>query len=107
MLCLWVVALSVANLLCPDKRSLVCGAGEELAEERVTLSEMKKPAYAPDLLLENCGGVVQYKPYADWLFYLALNQKTRRIPGIYPRLYLLKKKLSHFFFRSYPIYVCN
>ena len=52
---------------------------------------MKKPAYAPNLLLENCGGVVHYKPYVDWLFYLALNEKTRRVSGIYPRLYLLKK----------------
>ena len=92
-----VVALSVANLLCLDKRSLVCGAGEELAEERLTLSAMKKPAYAPDLLLENCDGVVHYKPYADWLFYLALNEKTRRVSGIYPRLYLLKKKMEPFF----------
>ena len=48
-----VVALSVANLLCPDKRSLVCGSGEELAEDPLTLSAMKSPAYAPDLLLEN------------------------------------------------------
>ena len=53
-----VVALSVANLLCPDKRSLVCGTGEELAEERLTLSAMKSPAYAPDLLLENCDQMV-------------------------------------------------
>ena len=52
--------------------------------------------YAPDLLLENCDGVVHYKPYADWLFYLALNEKTRRIPGIYPRLYLLKKNWAIF-----------
>ena len=57
-----------------------------------TLSAMKKPAYAPDLLLENCDGVVHYKPYADWLFFLALNEKTGRVSGIYPRLYLLKKK---------------
>ena len=46
-----VVARSVANLLCPDKRSLVCGSGEELAEDPLTLSTMKSPAYA--LLLEN------------------------------------------------------
>ena len=38
----------------PDKRGLVCGAGEELAEERLTLSAMESPAYIPDLLLENC-----------------------------------------------------
>ena len=82
---------------------MVCGAGEELAEERLTLSAMKKPGYAPDLLLENCDGVVHYKPYADWLFYLALNEKTRRVPGIYPRLYLLKKKMEPFFFSSYPM----
>ena len=36
-------------------------------------------------------GTVQCKPYADWLFYLALNSKMCRVPGIYPRLYLLKK----------------
>ena len=58
---------------------------------------MKKPAYAPDLLLENCDGVVHYKPYVDWLFYLALNEKTRRVSGIYPRLYLLEKKMEPFF----------
>ena len=29
----WAVALSVANLLCPDKRTLVCGAGEEVEED--------------------------------------------------------------------------
>ena len=53
-----VAALSVANLLCPDKRSLVCGSGEELAEDPLTLSAMKSPAYAPDLLLENCDQMV-------------------------------------------------
>ena len=36
-------------------------------------------------------GVVHCKPYADWLFYLALNSKTCRVPGIYPRLHLFKK----------------
>ena len=92
-----VVALSVANLLGPYKRTLVYGAWEELAEERLNLSAMKKTAYAPDLLLENCDGVVHYKPYADWLFYLALKEKTRRVSGIYPRLYLLKKKMEPFF----------
>ena len=53
-----VVARSVANLLCPDKWSLVCGSGEELAEDPLTLSIMKSPAYAPDLLLENCDQMV-------------------------------------------------
>ena len=53
-----VVALSVANLLCPNKRSLVCGSGEELAEDPLTLSAMESPAYVPDLLLENCDQMV-------------------------------------------------
>ena len=39
-------------------RSLVCGSGEELAEDPLTLSAMKSPAYAPDLLLENCDQMV-------------------------------------------------
>ena len=38
---------SVYRPLCPDKRSLVCGSGEELAEDPLTLSAMKSPAYAP------------------------------------------------------------
>ena len=53
MLCLGRRTFS-CNLLCPDKRILVCGSGEELAEDPLTLSTMKSPAYAPDLLLENC-----------------------------------------------------
>ena len=53
-----VVALSVANLLCPDIQSLVCGSGEELAEDPLTLSAMKSPAYDTDLLLENCDQMV-------------------------------------------------
>ena len=32
---------SVYRPLCPDKRSLVCGSGEELAEDPLTLSAMK------------------------------------------------------------------
>ena len=42
----------------PDKRSLVCGAGEELVKDPLTLTAMKSPAYAPDLLLENCDQMV-------------------------------------------------
>ena len=48
----------MAKLLCPDKRSLVCGSGEELAEDPLTLSAMKSPAYASNLLLENCDQMV-------------------------------------------------
>ena len=51
MLCLSCRTFSHQSI---DKRSLVCGAGEELAEERLTLSAMESPAYTPDLLLENC-----------------------------------------------------
>ena len=49
---------SVYRPLSPDKRSLVCGSGEELAEDPLTLSAMKSPAYAPDLLLQNCDQMV-------------------------------------------------
>ena len=49
MLCL-SFALSVANLLCPNKRSLVCGVGEEVAEDR----PLSLSIFAPELLLENC-----------------------------------------------------
>ena len=41
------LSASVYRPLCPDKRSLVCGSGEELAEDPLTLSAMKSPAYAP------------------------------------------------------------
>ena len=57
MLCLGRRTFS-CNLLCPDKRILVCGSGDELAEDPLTLSTMKSPAYAPDLLLENCDQMV-------------------------------------------------
>ena len=52
-------------------------------------------------------GVVHCKPYADWLFYLALNSKMCRVPEIYPRLYLLKKNRSDDFFSSYSMYVLS
>ena len=70
---------------------MVCGAGEELAEERLTLSAMKKPAYAPDLLLENCDGVVHYKPYADWLFYSALKEDLSRFWNLPQAIFIEKK----------------
>ena len=38
-------------ICCPDKRSFVCGAGEEVMEDPLTLSAMKSLAYPPDLLL--------------------------------------------------------
>ena len=41
-----------------NEACLVCGAGEELAEDPLTLSPMKSPAYSPDLLLENCDQMV-------------------------------------------------
>ena len=52
---------------------------------------MKKPAYAPDLLLENCDGVVHYKPYADWLFYLALKEDSSRFWNLPQAIFIEKK----------------
>ena len=57
MLCLSCRTFSRQSV-CPDKRSLVCGSGEELEEDLLTLSAMKSPAYATDLLLENCDQMV-------------------------------------------------
>ena len=58
MLCLSCRSFSCQPIICPDKRSLVYGSGEELAEDPLTLSTMKSLAYAPDLLLENCDQMV-------------------------------------------------
>ena len=52
------------------KRSLVCCAVEELAEERLTLSAMESPAYTPDLLLEN-------SPYACYVTQANFTTKPR------------------------------
>ena len=45
-------------ICCPDKRSLICGAGEEVTEDPLTPSAMKSLAYTSDLLLENCDQIV-------------------------------------------------
>ena len=57
------------------KRSLVCGAGEEVAENPLPLSTMKSPAYAPHLLLENFDQMVlcTANHTQTGFFYLALN----------------------------------
>ena len=59
MLCLSKQLSHFQSLICcPDKRSLVCGAGEELTEDPLNPSAMKILAYALDLLLENCDQMV-------------------------------------------------
>ena len=59
----WVVALLVANLLCPDKRSLVCGAVRKWRRTPHPL----RPWFVAWKLWSD--GVVHSKLYADWLFY--------------------------------------
>ena len=100
-----VVARSVANLLRPDKRSLVCGSGEELAEDPLTLSAMKSPAYASNLLLENCDQMVlcTANHTQTGFFTISTNLKhASRSWNLPQAIFIEKKKWSHYFFGSYP-----
>ena len=40
-------------------------------------------------------------------FLVITKPKDASCSWIYPRQYIYRKKLSHYFFSSYPIYVCN
>ena len=92
-----VVASSVANLLCPDKRSLVCGSGEELAEDPLTLSAMKSPAYAPDLLLQNCDQMVLCTANHTQTGFSLLKKNVAIISlvvYIYPMFFVIRARLN-------------
>ena len=83
--------LSVANLLFLTNKAWFVA---RVRKWRRTPSPSPRWKVLPSLLI--CwklwsDGIVHCKPYAKWLFYLELNSKTCRVPGIYPRLHLFKK----------------